>query len=77
MSEASVDKEKLPDGGDKTQDVSDVFGRLLEEPRIQEFKGNYELHGIIGRGGYAEIWVAKDLQNKRTVAVKSLREDKV
>ena len=77
MSEASVDKEKLPDGGGKTQDVSDVFGRLLEEPRLQEFKGNYELHGIIGRGGYAEIWVAKDLQNKRTVAVKSLREDKV
>ena len=78
MSEVSEENEKLSESADsKVMDSTSILGHLLEEPKLQEIKGNYELRGIIGRGGYAEIWVAKDLQNKRTVAVKSLREDKV
>ncbi len=78
MSEASEENEKLPESTDgKIPESADIFEQLLEEPRVQELKGNYEMRGVIGRGGYAEIWVAKDLHNKRTVAVKSLREDKV
>ena len=78
MSEVSEENEKLPESADSNElESSTIFGQLLEEPRIQELLGNYEMRGVIGRGGYADIWVAKDLQNKRTVAVKSLREDKV
>lgn len=50
---------------------------LIDLSRVQELEGNYELRGVIGRGGYADIWVAKDLRNRRTVAVKSLHEDRV
>ncbi len=56
---------------------SDMFKWLLEEPEIKQLEEHYELRAIIGRGGYADIWVAKDLETKRTVAVKSLHEDKV
>ena len=78
MSQDSEENAKLPERADgQVLESSDIFRQLLEEPGIKELKGNYEMRGVIGRGGYAEIWVAKDLQNKRTVAVKSLREDKV
>lgn len=50
---------------------------LLDEPEEKRFEDNYELRAIIGRGGFADIWVAKNLHDHRTVAVKSLREDKV
>ena len=53
------------------------FDWLQEEPEVKQLEEYYELRGVIGRGGYADIWVAKDLRNKRTVAVKSLHEDKI
>ena len=78
MSETSGQNEKLPESAvNQVSESPGLFGQLLEEPRVQEIDGNYEMRAVIGRGGYADIWVAKDLRNKRTVAVKSLREDKV
>ena len=62
---------------DNTPKRSGMFDWLLEEPEIKQLDEHYELRGVIGRGGYADIWVAKDLANKRTVAVKSLHEDKI
>lgn len=50
---------------------------LLKEPEEKSFENNYELRAIIGQGGYADIWVAKDLHDHRTVAVKLLRGEKV
>ena len=52
-------------------------GSLIDLTRVREVDGNYEFRGVIGRGGYADIWVAKDLRNKRTVAIKSLHDDRV
>jgi hypothetical protein len=37
--------------------------------------GRYELDGVVGRGGMAEIYRARDLRLGRIVAVKTLRED--
>ena len=35
----------------------------------------YELTKLIGKGGMAEVWEARDLQVQRRVAVKFLRPD--
>ena len=35
----------------------------------------YELAKLIGKGGMAEVWEARDLQVQRNVAVKFLRPD--
>jgi serine/threonine-protein kinase len=44
--------------------------------RLQEALGpNYELGDVIGRGGFAEVYVAWDRRLKREVAVKTLRTD--
>ena len=37
--------------------------------------GRYQLDQIIGRGGMAEVWRARDLRLARDVAVKRLRID--
>jgi len=37
--------------------------------------GRYELDGVIGRGGMAEVYRARDLRLGRVVAVKMLRDD--
>jgi serine/threonine-protein kinase len=39
--------------------------------------GRYELDGVIGRGGMAEVYRATDLRLGRVVAVKTLRDDLV
>ncbi len=48
-----------------------------EGPVHAELNGatGYELHRIIGRGGFAEVWEATQRSLRRTVAVKRLRED--
>jgi serine/threonine-protein kinase len=35
----------------------------------------YELGGLIGRGGMAEVYVGRDTRLSRTVAIKMLRAD--
>ncbi|GAA1149076.1 Stk1 family PASTA domain-containing Ser/Thr kinase [Ornithinicoccus hortensis] len=46
---------------------------MSEEPRV--LGGRYEVGGLIGRGGMAEVHVGHDLRLGRTVAIKILRTD--
>src|SRR5215469_16442679 len=45
----------------------------MTQPRL--LGGRCELDGVIGRGGMAEVYRARDLRLDRIVAVKTLRED--
>ena len=46
---------------------------MSDEPMV--LGGRYELDTIIGRGGMAEVWRARDLRLDRPVAIKRLRVD--
>jgi eukaryotic-like serine/threonine-protein kinase len=45
----------------------------MNQPRL--LGGRYELDGIVGRGGMAEVFRARDIRLDRIVGVKTLRDD--
>ncbi|GAB1819691.1 Stk1 family PASTA domain-containing Ser/Thr kinase [Herbidospora sp. RD11066] len=45
----------------------------MTQPR--QLGGRYELDGVVGRGGMAEVYRARDLRLDRIVAIKTLRAD--
>ena len=47
--------------------------RDITQPRL--LGGRYELDGIVGRGGMAEVFRARDIRLDRIVGVKTLRDD--
>ncbi|MET9730291.1 protein kinase [Streptomyces sp. NPDC006458] len=49
--------------------------RYEEDPRPLRLSERYELGTVLGRGGTAEVYVARDIRLGRAVAVKALRSD--
>src|SRR3954451_14254493 len=45
----------------------------MTQPRL--LGDRYELEGVVGRGGMAEVYRARDLRLDRIVAIKTLRAD--
>src|ERR1700754_1229378 len=45
----------------------------MTQPRL--LGGRYELDGVAGRGGMAEVYRARDIRLDRIVAIKTLRSD--
>jgi hypothetical protein len=56
-----------------------IAGRTMTQVRDMTQRrllgGRYELDGIVGRGGMAEVFRARDIRLNRIVGVKTLRND--
>ncbi len=74
--ECGSERPSIVPGGSDARGTSPSSAAELHRQRLARALGDqYEIGRLLGRGGFAEVYAARDVRLKREVAVKTLRYD--
>lgn len=71
----STDERSAPDGADSTAILAQELLESLDTRPGATIAGRFRVEALLGRGGYGEVWRARQLRVDRLVALKLLRTD--
>lgn len=70
-----MDERSAPDGADSTTILATELLESLDTRPGATIAGRFRVESMLGRGGYGEVWRARQLRVDRVVALKLLRAD--